>query len=142
MSYTFKDLKQDVAAEAKALREHATKEELKNLNFYDFNKWGRSSCIYGLATGDCHSERAAILINKCALRFFVNKHFTQIMYEGFEGVARRVNGKRVKNFILERSADNMDEKHFSAIEAYILLPEAKNANLIAYLKGQSETLEL
>jgi hypothetical protein len=32
--------------------------------------------------------------------------------------------------------------HFSAIEAYIMTPEAQNANLIAYLRGETNTLTL
>jgi hypothetical protein len=31
---------------------------------------------------------------------------------------------------------------YSAIEAYILLPEANNAGLIAFLRGETENLEL
>jgi hypothetical protein len=35
-----------------------------------------------------------------------------------------------------------DTFHFSAIEAYIMTPEANNANLISFLRGETETLEL
>jgi hypothetical protein len=33
-------------------------------------------------------------------------------------------------------------KYLSTIEAYIMLPEANNANLIAFLRGETESLEL
>jgi hypothetical protein len=52
-----------------------------------------------------------------------------------------VNGKTVKNFIDERTGTQFPS-HFSAMEAYILLPEAKNANLIAFLRGETDNLEL
>jgi hypothetical protein len=140
--YTFEQLKEDVRKEAEALKVHATKEELLRLNIREFSGRGRHSCIYGLATFDCHSQRAAFLIQKCTPRFFRNNRLTEIKREGFEGVAKRANGKRVKGFIASRTSGDLEERHFSAIEAYILLPEAKNANLIDFLRGETETLEL
>jgi len=142
MSYTFEQLKDDVRKEAEALRVHATVEELSRINFDDFNYRGRFSCIYGLATFDCHSKRAAELIQKCTPRYFKNKGLTDIRLEGFEGITKRVNGVKVKGFVLSRTSEDIESKHYSAIEAYILLPEANNASLIAYLRGETETLEL
>jgi hypothetical protein len=140
--YTFEQLKEDVRKEAQALRVHATKEERERIIFDDFSTYGRHSCIYGLATTDCHSQRAAELICKCTPRYFRNDLFSDIRHEGFKGVANRVNGKRVKDFVTLRTIGSVTKRHFSAIEAYILLPEADNANLIAFLRGETETLEL
>jgi hypothetical protein len=140
--YTFEQLKEDVRKEAEALKVHATPEELGRLNVEDFSRSGRHSCIYGLATFDCHSVRAAFLIKKCTPRFFRNNRFTEIRLEGFEGVVKRANGKHVKGFVESRTRGELEERHFSAIEAYILLPEANNANLISFLRGETETLEL
>jgi hypothetical protein len=33
-------------------------------------------------------------------------------------------------------------EYYSAIEAYILLPDARNGFLIAYLRGETDNLEL
>ena len=142
MSYTFEQLKEDVRKEAEALRVHATKEERERINLKDFFHRGRHSCIYGLATFDCHSQRAAELIQKCTPRYFKNKRLTDIRFEGFKGITKRVNGMQVKGFVQSRTSDDIESKHYSAIEAYILLPEANNANLIAYLRGETDNLEL
>lgn len=117
--YTFEDLKNDVAAEAKALREHATKEELGWLQFGKLKPNHRQLCVYGQMCDACDSPRAVELILKCApvfLRLGDSAYFPS-------------NRSKVTD-------------RFTPIEAYILLPEAKNANLIAYLKGETETLEL
>lgn len=141
-TYTFEQLKEDVRKEAEALKIHATNEERERLSFDELNPRGRHSCIYGQMTFDCHSKRAALLISGCAPRFFKNKRFSDIEREGFAGVEKRANGKRVAKFIDKRTVGGIEDKHFSAIEAYILLPEARNANLIAFLRGETETLVL
>lgn len=144
--YTFEDLKNDVAAEAKALREHATKEELAELNLSEFDPNAAEGCIYGQMTGDCYSDRAALLVSLCTQRYFRHEMFDVIEKHGVKGLSKAVNGKSVADFIEERAKAhlymNTKKVHYSAIEAYILLPEAKNANLIAYLKGETENLEL
>lgn len=138
--YTFEQLKEDVRKEAEALRVHATKEERERLDFARFNPRREDGCIYGQACGCCHSVRAVTLIQLCTPRYFKDEGFTKIKYEGFEGVQKRVNGETVENFIKDRS--NKVVGHFSAIEAYILLPEAQNESLISFLRGETETLTL
>lgn len=143
MTYTREDLINDVTKEAQALRVHATAEERSKLSFESLKPSNMNNCIYGLMTGNCFTERAALLIDQCCVRFF--KH--EIMPDYFrvsatiDNILKGVNGVKVENFVEERTgiADGM---HYSAIEAYILLPDAKNANLIAYLKGETETLDL
>lgn len=130
-TYTFEQLKEDVRKEAEALRVHATAKELAWLDIEMLNPKGRHSCIYGMATGDCHSDRAIHLIKKCCVRYFRNEIFTDIINEGFEDIKQRVNGTKCWFFRRDRKLTN--PKHYSAIEAYILLPEARNANLIAFL---------
>lgn len=140
MTYTFDDLKADVKKEAEALRVHATKEEREKLDFSNLDPASRIGCIYGGMTGDCDSFRAIQLISKCACRYIADNSFSEIRHEGFERIAENVNGKIVEDLINQRHG--ADVAHYSAIEAYILLPEAKNANLIAYLRGETENLEL
>jgi hypothetical protein len=139
-TYTFDQLKEDVRKEAEALRVHATKEELLKIVYAALDPQSRWGCIYGMATKDCHSERAIELIQKCCVRYFVNNSINKIKDEGFEGVVKRVNGTEVDDLKSDRTG--MFPGHFSAIEAYILLPEANNESLIAFLRGETETLEL
>lgn len=139
-TYTFEQLKEDVRKEAEALRVHATKRELSKITSGALAPASRWGCIYGMATGDCHSDRAIELIQKCCVRFFVNDNFNKIEDEGFKGIVKRVNGTEVDDLKSDRTG--IQPGHFSAIEAYILLPEANNESLIAYLRGETETLEL
>lgn len=141
MSYTREDLINDVTKEAQALRVHATKEERERLNFAELNPEHINKCIYGQMTGSCNSERGAALIYLCACRFIKDASLTDIQHDGFERIQRKINGNTVVNFIKNRTED-LYVTHYSAIEAYILLPDAKNANLISYLKGETETLDL
>jgi hypothetical protein len=92
-------------------------------------------------TGVCTSKRAHELISKCCITYIINDTFNP--YE----VAFEVDVKKRK--ITTKSLDKAREsdvitrlRYLSAIEAYILLPEANNANLIAFLKGETDTLEL
>jgi len=141
--YTFEQLKEDVRKEAEALRIHATKEERERLKIEKLNPTHMDYCIYGQMTGNCFSERAAILIDMCCSRFFKNDAMPGIFSpeKSLDRVLRNVNGTSVHEFVKERVGVSEDA-HYSAIEAYILLPDAKNANLISYLRGETETLEL
>lgn len=141
MTYTFEDLKADVKKEAEALRVHATKEELEQLNFNKLFPESIYGCIYGLMTGSCNSKRAVALIESCACRYVKDCNLTEVSEAGFARIQRKVNGSKVDGFSQERTGNGFIF-HYSAIEAYILLPEARNENLIAYLKGETETLEL
>lgn len=119
-TYTFEDLKADVAKEAAALRVHATEEERGRLDFLSLNPTDMAMCIYGQMTGDCDSHRASRLIKNCTSIFIDN------------------NSEGLEMYLAKEFRDY----HWSPIEYYILLPEARNANLIAYLRGETDTLQL
>lgn len=140
-TYTFEDLKADVKKEAEALRVHATKEERERLDISILRPENMSRCIYGQMTGNCFNPRAATLIDKCAVKYFRDGVIGVLELHGFERIHDYVNGSTVEDFITSRTRMR-GAVHFSAIEAYILLPEARNANLIAYLRGETETLDL
>jgi hypothetical protein len=119
-TYTFDQLKEDVRKEAEALRVHATQEERGRLDINQLDPANIRMCVYGLCTGNCESPRATNLIIKCAPVYLTSESAfgdmnTTSEYKGY---------------------------HYSPIEYYIGLPEAKNANLIAFLRGETETLEL
>lgn len=140
MTYTFEQLKEDVKKEAEALRVHATSEELGRLDFEQLDAEDMYKCIYGQMTGYCNSDRGVHLIETCAIRYIKDGDLTYVSRDGFERIQKYVNGATVTNLYHNRNCDI--DVHYSAIEAYILLPEAKNANLIAYLRGETEILEL
>lgn len=139
--YTFEQLKEDVRKEAEALRVHATKEERGRLDIEVLDPTKNHLCIYGLMTQNCNSDRAISLIKSCAHRYVKTASLCNIQYEGFEKILNIINGRIVDNLQESRKA-LFEEGHYSAIEAYILLPESNNASLISYLRSETETLEL
>ena len=143
MTYTFDDLKSDVKKEAEALRVHATEEERGRLDIKKFERRHYDGCIYGMATGDCHSRRSVSLIQLCTPRYFKEEIFLDVDRHGIDGILKNANGTTVED-LFDARAGNLffANVHYSAIEAYILLPEAENANLIAFLRGETETLDL
>jgi hypothetical protein len=140
MTYTFDQLKEDVRKEAEALKIHATKEERERIRLELFVAESRDGCIYGMTSGDCFSCRAIELIQLCCVRYFENLDFTEIPNEGFAGILKRVSGATVKDF--KQGRLRRDPTHYSAIEAYIMLKEARISNLISYLRGETDNLEL
>lgn len=120
MSYTFEQLKEDVRKEAEALKIHATVEEREKLDISKLKPNSTSFCIYGQMTGDCDSRRASHLIKNC----------TKIYIEAGSAIDH-----------MELNAVFADFR-WSPIEFYILQKEARNANLIAFLRGETETLTL
>jgi hypothetical protein len=146
--YTFENLKEDVAREAQALKVHATKEELERLDFSKLQTDNPIQCVYGQIAFGCFSDRASELIFTCCQRYFKvwNRDTTIHELAGKRGFYEFANGQTING--VNDSKSLLEQRlvikggYYSAIEAYILLPEAKNADLIAYLKGEVETLEL
>ena len=118
--YTFDQLKEDVRKEAEALRVHATKEELGRLDFKTLNPNDGTLCVYGQMTFECDSPRASELITKCTKTYIEAQSVLTTM---------RLNAE-------------FAEFRWSPIEFYILQENANNANIIAFLRGETETLEL
>lgn len=117
------ELKQLVIAEATALRQHATKEELQRLDFTWLDPQSIAYCIYGQMTGNCDSERAIELQNKST------RPYSSLSVELFYTDAPNFNKRNT-------------ECIYSPIEVYINQPEANSYALIAFLKGKTDTLTL
>lgn len=116
-------LKQLVRDEAARLREFATVEERDRLDFSRLDPSREHLCIYGQMTGDCFNKRTQELLSYCAIRFsrWISYYHPVNNPKFYKSGAR--NG-------------------FSAIEFYIYQPYAKNAEIISYLKGETDILEL
>lgn len=134
--YTREQFLTDVAAEARALKEHATREERERLSIEKLDPNSRISCIYGLMCFGCESERAIELITKCCPRFFVNnnKH-TYSLHD----VQETANGSTCD---LSTRINYGSIEHFSSIETYIFTEGNSNANLIAFLRDETKELVL
>ena len=145
MNYTVEQFIEDVKKEAIALRQYATPEELHKLNLNTLNPVSLFECIYGQMTGNCKSSRASMLIMNCC-RQFIKNSFDE---DDIDTITQMAVGKRLDG------ADNLEsfEKargcrfeleilYLSALEAYIMMPDADVANLLSYLKGETDTLDL
>ena len=127
MQYNELDLKNKVIEEAKNLLVHATAKERAKLDFKDLMPQSHTHCIYGQMTGDCFSKRATKLLNLCAIPY-----------------SSKIEDKEppiAKAFVA--SDDRVDVEHkmaFSPIEFYIVHAHDENATLIAFLRGERETL--
>ena len=124
------ELKQLGKEEAKKLKQHATKEELQNLSFSLLDPATSDNCIYGMMTGNCFNERATQLLNMCA-KPYANDIFLDEETDTFTPAARQ-----------SMVFTSKGRKVFSPIEVYIMQRKAKQRNLIDYLKGETDTLEL
>lgn len=126
---------EQVVLEATALKKNATPEERGNLSFATLSPYSPFDCIYGQMTGDCWSIRAEVLIRACAQRAYKPKG---------SGVDNpELNGSPEG---ARRNKDYLQPYYFSPIEVFIVSnlrgDENENAKLIAYLKGETETLLL
>jgi hypothetical protein len=119
-----KDLKQLVIAEAYVLREHPTQEERRRLNFDLLKAGDVHSCIYGQMTGSCFSVRADELILLCAIPYSTDL----LRYNPNISPFSKVYGRLMSTF--------------TALEFYIAQPDAQNATLIQFLRGERDSLTI
>lgn len=120
-TYTFEQLKEDVRKEAEALRIHATAEERRRLDAETMAPYDCKRDIYGQMTGEFDSGRATELKQKCAPLF--------------------VSGD-IEDFKAIGIHECFTDFSWTPIECYTLGADANNANLISFLRGETETLEL
>lgn len=143
-NYTIEQFHEDVRAEATALKSMAMPEELAKLDMHLLDPQSPQECIYGLMTGDCMSPRASNLIFGCCKRYF-KPSFEE---DDMESVLRHANGVTIEGVIdgatlkENRGSGEWNIAHFSAVETYIMTEDANIENLIAFLKGETDTLEL
>jgi hypothetical protein len=145
-NYTVEQFLKDVRAEACAIRKHAMPGEIARLSFNNLDPEDQKLCIYGQMTGNCFSQRAAEIIFACCPRYFNSENFRRFTPRTSDYAIKAANGSKIDgvndSFGLYIDRDKWSSFHFSAVEMYIMMDGAKNAELIAYLKGETDTLEL
>lgn len=112
-----------VCTELSNLKKHITAEEAANLNIETFNGRNKNSCVYGQLTGNCCTKRAVELLNTCA------KPFSGHTYRVEEPEAVFVRGLFRLN-------------PYSHLEFLVYNNGKWNAEILAYLKGETETLPI
>ena len=106
----------EVEKEIEHIKENATKEELNNLSYSQFDHDSTISCLYGLLTGYCDSDRARKL-NKKSFAFGFNE-------DNFKEALKSEEGNT-----------------FTHLEIYLFYcDDDTHKNIIDYLKGDVETL--
>lgn len=136
--YTEEQFYQDVLTEATALRDLSTPTEKDNLVFEHLKPQSRSNCVYGLMTGDCNSRRAVELIKKCCTQYF---HAPSLFLGGtLPNVLSHVDGTNPE--VMDKRITFLNINYISSIEMYITSIGAKNRGLIAYIKGETNELNL
>jgi len=105
---------EQVKQEIENIKKFATKEQKDRLNFRYFSPMIADKCIYGLMTGDCRSKESNLLISKC-IDYKVEPRFMRC---------------------------NLEHKNMTQLELYIQLEREYNKNIIEYIKGETNKLEL
>lgn len=113
----FKEVKKEIDN----LKLKATQEEIDMLDFSMLDSDNRFQCIYGQMTGYCESERALELTPK--------------KYDDTGWGLDFSDAK--KNSVFTQTQPN-----FTPLEVYISMLNSNNADVIKYLKGEIETLNL
>ncbi len=135
----------DVIHEIGMLKQHATPEEIDNLSIENFNPRTPSGCIYGQLSGDCASQRAKSLMDVSCIRVM------DLDCEGVDGILHKdiedeefnINGKyEAQTWNDQSSWSGRTFRYLSALEGYICTKDAKNKEIIQYLKGEIPTLIL
>ena len=143
-NYSIEQFKADVLADATALKQHATAGELAKLNAALLDPYHYRQCIYGQMTGDCYSPRAARLIFDCCPRYIdVKKRVTSGTVLTLDDVVKAPRSEQMTESLgeLEDYRDGIGGFH-SAIENYLWCQDANISGLIAFLKGEADTVEL
>lgn len=130
------ELKARVRQEAILLKNHASQEDLQNINFEDINGLSAEYCIYGQITGNCYNEEATRLFNLCAVPY------RRGIYSDFNMGSAEPGPANATCF--DENGDARRQGNHSAIEYYISLPENeyKLQGLGDYLKGKTDKLIL
>lgn len=143
--YTYDDLIADVKIEAQKLKAYATKDELQKLNWMRLSPLNAKQCFYGQMTGSCFSQRAAELIENCCERYFKRDALEGACIESrnanVDEIIANVNGIQVDGFFNNRTTA-AKPSHYSSIEVYIAMEGANYKSLLAFLKDETQTLEL
>lgn len=138
---TKKQFLADVMHEINMLKLHATTIEKGKLDFYYFNPESPRNCIYGQITGDCRSSRAKQLIDTCCIRV-IDTTLRNVNKGSFDLIKDLINGEYTGQ-MWDSTGSRKTWVHLSSLEGYIQLENTEvNRNIIAYIKGETDTLKL
>jgi hypothetical protein len=127
-----KELVELATIEVERLKKYAKAEELEKLFISKLKPKSVTECIYGLMVGNCFSRRANRLIMKCAVR--------SVVPDGIR--ALEVSCQLDTGFKTRLEHRGIFTNYFTPLEVYIAQNGADNKQIINYLKGLQDTLNL
>ena len=130
------ELEKLVLNEAENLKKYATKSEISNLDFETLDPEKTHECIYGQMTGSCFSERSLDLIVLCSKRVYDRELNYKMRPADPVCAGLKLNGKPVR----ERRGQFKEGTFFSPIEVFISKHPEKSAELISFIKGETDNL--
>lgn len=135
----------DVRHEIEMLREHTTEAEKSKLDFHLFNPHFKSKCIYGQLTGSCESVRAKELMDKCCIKVMNLKESYFLAYSPSVDDERFVINGKYDGQTWGNYFDGLfirSYSYMSALEAYIFTDNCDAKDVMDYIKGEIDNLEL
>lgn len=138
-----------MATEVENIKRYATPEEIAKLNLASIDSYDKTGCIYGQMTGSCLSFRATEMIEKCCVRY-INQLPTYDGYtERFNKVfSEHINGREMPDGFVAREDvhdvwdNDRTTNYLSALEGWIIRPEANLKGIVRYIKGDTDKLVL
>jgi hypothetical protein len=131
-------LEELVVMEATNLKKYATKKELARLNLKTLDGNDIEKCIYGQMTGNCLTDRAKLLIEKCATRVYKTVHLR---------ACTNIVNVDPREFNISCSRERLNY-YSSPIENFVnrytrLSRRSTKVNkLVSFLKGETDLLVL
>lgn len=128
---------QEVQEELDNIKAKATKKEISNLTYKALMHDSPSSCIYGLMTGGCKTDRAIELAPKDYYRVQLD--------EVEKDVWTILNGENFYSFEEQdfNKSSHIGYGDFTALEKYLFMVNPlKHKQIIKYLKGTLKTINL
>lgn len=137
----------DVKHEVEMLKLHTTAEEKARLNINEFGAANFFRCIYGLLTGSCATIRAKELMDLACIRVMdTTSGSLDVSNKNVSEIEKLVNGQYEGQTWGEYDDDTeiyvRKFKYLSVLEGYICTKNARVAEIISYIKGETQTLEL
>ena len=138
------DFLQAVMHEINMLKQHAAPEELSKMDFGKLDGGYATTCIYGQITGDCTTRRAKELMDASCIRVmdFNFPHRGIDIDDPHFNINGAYTGQSWSPFEEGYDKTYRSYRYMSVLEAYIITKDAKNEEVIKYLKGEIDTLIL
>lgn len=135
-----------VIHEIEQLKKYATAAEISELDLERFDASSQHDCIYGQMAGNCETNRAKELMDKACIKVMDldDEGVSQVLGLDIDDKSFNVNGKYKGQTWhgLENSWSRRRYRYLSALEAYICTRDAKVKNVILYMQGKVDKLEL